>query len=488
MAVAQGRRAAVAAVIALVTLAGPGHAQTAVPCDMAPTTALGDAIAIANPGAILAITGLCQQQVVVASALDWGITITNHTGLVLAALADGDGIEGQIRIAGPIQVAISGITLQGPASDPGYDSVVSVSGGATVSIANARIADGWRVGLLATANASATLSNTEVSGNGRANIAGMSDGVRAMDGARIVLGSAAADGTVAAASAVTIDSNAGNGISALSNSSVFMAGGTVTGNGASQVALEGASAAILLGTQIAQTAPSIWPQNFAIQIMHASKLLLAGGASVAAGTFAGGVLAGSASSFAMTGASVTNSGAAAPSVQATGSSNMILAGGNTVTNGVATGPAMQIDHSASMVQSLGASLAGQFPGAPAAAVPVADTIAGFGYVEDQSSMELGVGLIAGANSLVWTGTMIVTQNSQFRMSGGAAISGTLKLTQASNGFFTVVNGGTNTVSSQISCPWSVVPTSHIAGPTFVSPPPVLATSLASAGKTQCLPF
>jgi hypothetical protein len=484
---AQRKSAVVAVAVALLALSGPGRAQTPVRCDEAPTTALGNAIASANPGAVLAITGLCQQQVVVSSAFDLGVTLTNETGLAQAALVSSDGIEGQIQIVGPLQIAISGITLEGPASDPGYDGVVAVNDGSAV-IANAQIINGWRTGLLATANATATLYNTVVAGNGRADIAGMSDGVRATDGGRIVLGSTNADGTIDAANTVTVENNAGGGVSALSNSSIFMAGGSIEGNGASQVALDGASAAILVATQIVPTAPTVWSQNFAVQIMHASKLLLADGASVAAGSFAGGILSGSASSLVLTGASVTNANTSAPAVQATGNSSLILAGGNTITNSAASGTAIEIDHSSSLTQSPGSSLVGEFVGAPAAAVPVADTIAGAGLVEDQSSMELGVGNAVSGASLVWTGAITVAQNSMFRMSGGASISGGVTLTQASNAFFNTLNGGSNTVAGGITCPWSVVPASHIAGAAKVSPAPVLATGFASATTTQCLPF
>jgi hypothetical protein len=59
------------------------RAQTPVRCDQEPMTALGTAIAEANPGAILAITGMCQQQVVIASVLDSGITITNEATIYL---------------------------------------------------------------------------------------------------------------------------------------------------------------------------------------------------------------------------------------------------------------------------------------------------------------------------------------------------------------------------------------------------------------------
>ena len=137
------------------------RAQTAVRCDLAPTTALGNAIIDANPGAILAITGICQQQVFIASVLQWGLAITNSSGDTQATLDTADGIEGEVQIVGPMMVSINGIPLEGPASDQGYPSVVSVLGG-RLAITNAKITSGWRNGLVAGAKGTVVATRTTI--------------------------------------------------------------------------------------------------------------------------------------------------------------------------------------------------------------------------------------------------------------------------------------------------------------------------------------
>ena len=89
---------------------------------------------------------------------------------------------------------------------------------------------------------------------------------------------------------------------------------------------------------------------------------------------------------------------------------------------------------------------------------------------------------------MWRGSIAVAQNSTFRMSGGASIGGSVKLSQASNGFFNTANGGANNVAGGVSCPWTTVPSAHLAGPTSIAPNPTLATTFASATRNQCLPF
>lgn len=483
MAIAGGRIAAALAVCAISCAAG---AQTPVRCDLTPAAALGDAVASANPGAILAITGICQQQVAIASVLQWGLTLTNHSGNPQATLDTGDGIAGQLQVVGPLQVAIDGITLEGPASDQGSASVVLVSG-ASVTISNAQLMSGWRNGLVVDAKGSATVTNTTIEGNGAAMIAGEADGIRVMHGSALALGAEASDGSVSAAAAVTVANNAGNGIAVFGASSTTVVGGMIDGNGASQVFIAGAAEANLFGTQVTQTAAPALPGDFAIQAIQSSKLLLMQGSSVAAGVFGGGVLASSASSLTTIDSSVANSSVTAPTIEASGSSDAIFAGGNTVTNGAANGVAVEIDHSSSLMQIAISALSAELAGAPATVAAAADTITGGGVIQEQSSIDLGVGLVGGVNGLVWDGAISVEQNSSFRLSGGTAISGTLTLAQGSNGFFNVSKGGTNAVAGGVSCPWITVPSAHINAANL-SPLPIIAPSFLGAAKDQCLPF
>jgi hypothetical protein len=476
----------IAAGLVLCAIGSAARAQTAVRCDVAPTTALGNAIASANPGAILAITGICQQQVAIASVLQWGLAITNSSGNTQAPLDTGDGIAGQVQIIGPIMVSINGIAIAGPATDQGYLSVVSVLGGHLV-ITNAQIANGWRNGLVAGAKGTVVATHTTIEGHGAANIAGEADGIRIMQGSALMLGDENSDGTVNAADAVTVTNNAGNGVVALGNSTVTIAGGTIQGNGANQLFLAGAAEASLFGAQVTQTAPSALPANFAIQAMQSSKLLLMQGASVQGGGGSGGALVTSSSSLAMIDSSIANS-SAFPTLEASGSSNVLLSGGNTVTNGAPNGIAVEIDHSSSLMQTVIARLSAEFASAPLAPVAAADTIIGAGLIQEQSSMELGVGLVGGIAGLAWTGGITVVQNSAIRLSGGTSISGSVTLGQGSNGFFNVTKGGTNSVVGAVNCPWTAVPSSHLAGAANVSPSPLLAASLTSTTPNQCLPF
>jgi hypothetical protein len=466
-------------------MASSAEAQTSVRCDLAPSTALGGAIAVANPGAILAISGICTQQVAIASVLQWGLTLTNHTGDPLQPLNANDGIAGQIQIVGPLHVTISGLSLQGPASDLGRPSVVLVQGG-TVGIRNAQIVNGWRNGLVVDAKGSATVVGTTISGNGRAGIAGEANGIRVTQGSTLALGDMGDDGSIALGDTVDVTDNPGNGIAAFGASAVTIVGGTIEGNGGSQIFIADGSQARLVGTGVTQTAASTLPDNFAIQAMQSARIMLMQGASVAGGAAAGGVLAMSSSSLTIMGSNVANA-ASVPTIEASGSSNVLLSGGNIIANGAAGGTVVEIDHSSSLMQIAAAPLSPEFAGVPAVAASAVDTITGVGLVQEQSSMDLGVGLVGGLPGLAWNGSIAVAQNSSFRLSGGVSISGSVTLGQGSNGFFNLIKGGGNGVTGGVSCPWSLVPSSHVSAGAL-SPPASIAHDLQSATKNQCLPF
>ena len=269
-------------------------------------------------------------------------------------------------------------------------------------------------------------------------------------------------------------------------SAVTTVGGAIEGNGGSQIFIADGSQARLVGTQVTQTAASTRPNNFAIQAMQSSQIMLMQGASVAGGAVAGGVLAISSSSLTTMGSNIANA-ASVPAIEASGSSNVLLSGGNTVTNGAANGTAVEIDHSSSLMQIAAAPLSPEFAGVPAPVASAADTITGLGLIQEQSSIDLGVGFVGGAAGLVWKGSIAVAQNSSFRLSGGVSISGGVTLGQGSNGFFNLAKGGGNSVVGGVSCPWVSVPSSHVTAGAL-SPPAPIARDLPSATKNQCLPF
>ncbi len=468
-------------------MASAAGAQTAVRCDLAPTTALGLAISAANPGAILAITGLCTQQVAVASVLQWGMTLTNHTGDPAQPLDTNDGIVGQIQIVGPLQVTITGLTLQGPASDQGSTSIVTVSG-STVAINQAQIVNGWRNGLAIDARGSATVTDTTISGNGGAGVAGEADGIRVSHSSTLALGGLNSDGSIDASSSVIVGSNAGTGIAAFGISTVTIAGGTVQGNGGAQLLIADGSEANLVGTTVTQTTAPALPLDFAVQAMQSSRLVLMQGASIAGGAVAGGVLAMSSSSITAIGARITNDSGSQAAIEASGSSNVLLAGANIVTNSAANGTAVEIDHSSSLMQLAAAPLVPEFAGAPATQASAADRITGAGLIQEQSSIDLGIGLVGGVAGLEWDGSIVVAQNSSFRLSGGVSISGSVTLGQGSNGFFNLTRGGSNSVTGGVTCPWVFAASSHVTAGVALSPPAPIANDVASATKPQCLPF
>jgi hypothetical protein len=237
---------------------------------------------------------------------------------------------------------------------------------------------------------------------------------------------------------------------------------------------------------VTQTGASTLPNNFAMQAMQSSRIMLMQGASVAGGAAAGGVLAMSSSSLTTMGSSIA-SAASWPAIEASGNSNVLLSGGNTVTNSAPGGTVVEIDHSSSLMQIAAAPLSPEFAGVPAIAPSTADGLTGMGLVQEQSSIDLGVGLVGGNAGLIWNGSIAVAQNSSFRLSGGVSISGGVTLGQGSNGFFNLAKGGGNSVIGGVSCPWVSVPSSHVTGGAL-SPPAPIAHDLQSATKTQCLPF
>ena len=250
-------------------------------------------------------------------------------------------------VSGPIQVTISGITLEGSSSDLGYQSVLSIAG-ANVAIANAQIVNGWRNGIVVGGNGVATILDTALSGNGKAQVMGQCDGIRASDGARLFLGQLNADGTIDTSNVVTVEGSVGNGISVLAGSSLTLDGGTVEGSGGNEIFVSGASSASISGATIQQQqAPNV-AEAYAVYVYQASKLVLAQSTWIDAGTFGGAALVGSASSLVLMNAELKNNTANYATLWASGVSHLVLSGGNIIDNQAGGGTAVTLDHGSNL--------------------------------------------------------------------------------------------------------------------------------------------
>jgi len=496
----------VVAAFCLIATEESAWAFVSVRCDLAPTTALGTALVSNNtPGTVFAITGMCQQSVqltltvVSSSAIPSGIiALTNELGDPTGGFIPGDGIEGQLTIVGAGTALIDGILLSGTGTDTGLTSNVLVELGASAIFTNDHIEDGQRVGLIVMGNSSAVVTSTFIQNNGIANIAGQNDGLRVVDGSTALLGGVNNDGSINSNAAAVVAGNACNGIVVVAGSRLVMAGGRigasgsgigVTPNTGDQLFLAGGSVAGLYDVQVSQASFTPSPSGFAIEDQGSSALLLADGTTVNPGSVSCGIAVRGGSSLTTNGSTVfaTGSSPLITAIQASGDSSVILAGGNSIGSSFGS-TAFLIDHSSSLIQTRpGGSLA-TIAGVPIVASTAAESIQGAGSIQVQSSMELGLGNISLAPSITWTGSIVVAQNSSLRLSGGVSISGSVKLSRASNGFFNVANGGTNSVTGNVTCPWTTVPAAHVSGPAAVMPSLTLATSFASASPGQCLPF
>ena len=487
----------------VVAFAQGATAAVSVHCDISPTTALGNALATNNtPGTVFAITGMCQQSVqltlnvVTTAPIPSNVIIlTNSFGSPTASFNPGDGIEGQVTISGATTALLNGISLAGTDTDTGLTSNVLVELGASAVISNSHIDNGQRIGVLVIGSASAAITNTFIEGNGVAGIAGQNDGLRVADGSTALLGTVNNDGSINTAAAAVVDSNTGNGISVVGGSRLVIAGGgvgasgsieAVTPNSGDQIFLAGGSVAGLYDVQVSQTPFTASPSGFTIEEEGASALLLADATSVDPGIDSGGIAVRATSSLTMNGATVfgTGSNPALTVIEATGNSNVILAGGNTI-GGNYGATTFQIDHSSSLVQMRPGGLLPAISGVPIAGSTAAESISGPGLIQEQSSVDLGQGLVASSPSLTWTGSITAAQNSSFRLSGGVHITGSVQLSQGSNGFFNLANGGANNVDGGVTCRFSSVAAAHVTGANSVVPN--VATSAAPTSP-KCLPF
>jgi hypothetical protein len=490
--------AAMVAACAAIAASGAAEAQVSVRCDLNPTTALSDAISSNVVGTVFEITGICQGTIEVATTLE----LANHLGA--DALEPGDGIQGELVIAGPAFVFIDGITLEGTASDTGLPDVLEVDGTATVAVENTQIINGQRDGLAAAGTATVGLINTTISGNGVAHIAGQSDGISAT-GTVLQLGTTNDDGTVNTGNAVTITNNVGNGIALFGHTQLAMAGGMIEGNGGNQAFLAGASEVELLGTEVIQSQTPTMPGDFAIQALAGSTIWLFSSASVSGGNVAGAILVASTGSLLMNNATVTSSLLSVPTIEISGSSNGVLGGGNTLQNTApGGGTVLQLDHASSFQQVALAAYQTELLEAPVSTTATPDSLSGSAFVQEQSQMDIGMGTISGNPSLTWSvpagDCILVQQNSSIRVSGGVTMAGaapsacalnggtlssTIVIQQESNGFFNLGAGGSDVISGggSVSCVFTSFPNAHVNGKGNIAPAgaqPVMIGNLTQA--------
>jgi len=356
-------------------------------------------------------------------------------------------------------LSLNDVTLQNSAG-----SALNV-GQATVNVIGGTIetSQNGNPGVNLFQGANAQFSGTTIQNNTGA-------GIAVYEGSTVHLGS---QGPVDPSQAVNITGNQQGGIGANDNAQVFINQAYIHANtGGPAITLVHSSADINAGTvssPASVTVPTILMLRSGLQLSGPSLTVTGSGHSNA-------IYAIENSSLSMFDATVTDNDASDPTVFFGDGSALISAGGNNISNSLAGG-AMTLSNASMFHQHI----AKQF-GIPAGA----DAITGAGTVQIESNMELGTG---STTPSTWTGAISVAQNSSFRMDGGITVTSTVKLTQASNGFFNVSNTGENIVTGGVTCPATTNPSSHVAGNTVV----LLAHLGASAvtiGNTppQCLGF
>jgi hypothetical protein len=131
-------------------------------------------------------------------------------------------------------------------------------------------------------------------------------------------------------------------------------------------------------------------------------------------------------------------------------------------------------------------------------------MSGSAFVQEQSQMDVGMGVIASNPSLSWSlpagDCILVQQNSSIRLSGGVAMAGapaspctlnggtvstTIVIQQESNGFFNLGAGGADAISGGggVSCVFTSFPNAHVSGKGNLSPgsaQPVMIGNLTQA--------
>jgi hypothetical protein len=455
----------------------------------------------------------CNGDIFVATS---GLTFRNHLGS--EGVIPADIINGMFEVSGA-HITIDGILMLCTGCSPtttnttglsgfGEDGALALHDGATVVLKNSVVAGSQTSGIFLTRNSAISVVSSSIANNGQSGTGGgeFASGIFAGAGSSVRLGNPDGSGTVG------IGGNGksggvcpGFGVflaegSSLTSFAANMGGaGTSTDvnsqNNCGQIMLQGASSARIEGTTITQTTA-----NFAaLQAFGGSSIVTTKNAASAVTTISSGangaILLGGAASAMFNSSTISSTGTAVAAVEAAASSTIILASGNNISAATAGGIAFQVDHSSSLFQIQGTNFG--FTNS-------AETVTGSAFIQVQSSMDVGTGLVGGLPSMNWTvpsgSCILVQQNSSFRMSGGVAIAGaapaacalnggtissTIVFQQESNGFFNLSRGGTDNIGGGggVSCLFAGMPNAHVTGKANISPAgaqPVIIGSWAAA--------
>jgi hypothetical protein len=458
-------------------------------------------------GDTVEITGLCVQDVTVTTS---DLLLTNSEGPdgLAADTDDDDGIQGQLEINGAQRVVVTGLLLGdfggsfsfGSASDV---ATFFVHDGATVVLLHTDVVNSPLYGALVRRGAQANFYDDRFYFDGFGNC--LSNGINVCAAGIAVLTDAKAEiGADDGSLSVLVYGSGGDGVAVEVGSAVIFHAADVTANGNRQLFVSGASSARLsgstvtvdmgLGTGSDEDCDNLHDAvcNTAIEVTGSSMLRIEGGATVSAtdsGSPVGAIKLSQGSALLTQGATIKALTATLPTIDASDNSVIALAGGNEICGVVCssstTGQVASIDHVSTLIQVTPADF-----GYAAAQ----DVLFGSATVQLQSTVDLGVGTIGATPSLAWTtfsgGAIVVSQNSSLRLQGGTAIAGPggLQLSQGSNGIFNVANGGTNSVTGTVTCPFANIPAAHVAGQTAVTPNVTLATGFFNQTSPHCLPF
>ena len=459
----------------------------------------------------------CNGDIFVATS---GLTFRNHLGS--EGVIPADIINGMFEVSGA-HITIDGILMLCTGCSPtttnttglsgfGEDGALALHDGATVVLKNSVVAGSQTSGIFLTRNSAISVVSSSIANNGQSGTGGeFASGIFAGAGSSVRLGNPDGSGTVG------IGGNGksggvcpGFGVFLAEGSSLTSFAANIGGAGTStdvnsqnncgQIMLQGASSARIEGTTITQTTA-----NFAaLQAFGGSSIVTTKNAASAVTTISSGangaILLGGAASAMFNSSTISSTGIAVAAVEAAASSTIILASGNNISAATAGGIAFQVDHSSSLFQIQGTNFG--FTNS-------AETVTGSAFIQVQSSMDVGTGLVGGLPSMNWTvpsgSCILVQQNSSFRMSGGVAIAGaapaacalnggtvssTIVFQQESNGFFNLSRGGTDNIGGGggVSCLFAGMPNAHVTGKANISPagaqPVIIGSWAASSTATS----
>ncbi|HXQ51969.1 MAG TPA: hypothetical protein VN802_12805 [Stellaceae bacterium] len=450
------------ALIGLVVGADRGWAQTTIDCTSAP----GALAMAANGGTlngVINVKGTC-----VGS-----LNIFNDFVTIQADVSGGE-INGAIDLSGK-GVTFQNITIDGTgASDP-FICIQLIGGAIGTRLINVTIENSSDSGISANFASDITIDGgSKIMGNAN-------EGVYASTGATVQLGDVEITGN-GTSGANTVYRG---GVKVESGAKLLINSGHVTNihddNNGPELRVSQAVAEVHGGTfkspSIVTTVPTILVEQGALILD--SVLVEGSGHSNA-------ILATPNGSVKLTNSTIEDAAAGVAVIQISDGSTLLSVGGSVICAGTigdsgctptASGNAITVTNASTFKQRDETNLG--FP-------LFFDSFIGAGTVQVESNMELGTGA---SQTSDWTGTISVAQNSSLRMDGGIMVTGAVKLTQASNGFFNVSNGGENIVTGGVTCPATTTPSAHVAGNTVV----LLAhmgSSAVTIGNTppNCLGF